>query len=707
MTDNVFLKEAKDYTRDISPIPTYMEQTSFYLSKMSGKDIEVCKKLAMSQLSKDAQTVDPIVTFHRRDEYGDKAMDTSTLSSYIRETIANNELLAPTMTTYINASKRKSFLVDFIDSNVKNRSRAKKEAFKAEAEGKKDLFINKNNEQANLKTYNNSLSGAFATDSSVLFNPSAHSTLTSTIRTVSSLGNSSNEKVVSGNRHYFNPDVTLYNIISLASSTDREAIDYLVNEGQLVYPTVQDTIDCIKYSSDLYWRREQDFSVITAFIEKLDPVERASVVYTGDLYHVRKYNDKFVRDLVTKLGTKVTGQTVEDPITYIRSSDEQIVNFAHLVCMKEVRGKGKDYEKMPIEDVQTLACTIRNISSTLVANRKFIETIFLTNNVPCSTAHIRSMLRRTVVLSDTDSTMFSVDEWVEWYYGELIFTDEAYGISAVIMFLATQAISHLLAIFSTNINVSEDKLTTLAMKPEFAFAVFFQSSVSKHYFTSTDVKEGNVFDVSKIEIKGVHLKNSAAPRTIVKQAHERMQFLIDKIKANEKISLTEELAYVANLEKEITDSLHRGETTYFKLSKVKLPEAYSNEPERSPYVHHMFWLTVLAPKYGHIEEPPYSVIKIPTTLNNKTSLARWVSSIEDKDLASRLQGYLVKLNKTSLPTIYISIEYAQAFGVPEEIKPIIDTKRIILDLSNINRMILESIGYFPKTGWLVSELLQH
>jgi len=55
--------------------------------------------------------------------------------------------------------------------------------------------------------------------------------------------------------------------------------------------------------------------------------------------------------------------------------------------------------------------------------------------------------------------------------------------------------------------------------------------------------------------------------------------------------------------------------------------------------------------------------------------------------------------------MYLHVDYVNAFGIPEEIRSIIDTKKIILDLTNINRMILESIGYFPKTNMTINELL--
>jgi len=633
---SVFLKDLDSYQRHIDPINDYIEQTSFYLSVMSGKDIKECETFVKSKINKENGAKNPQVIFYERGDNLDREEKSCSLSSYIKTVNKEGSILAPTLTVYRQPEEIRSFLSDFILDNVKARSIAKKEAFKAKADGEKELFILKNNEQTNKKLYNNSASGAFATKGCILYNPSAHSTLTSTTRLESSLSNANNERLISGNRHYFNYDVTLYNLITLAKNKDIDKLKVVIDKYNLKYPTTEDTISVIKYSTDNYWRDEYKLNKLKDFIDRLSPLQKASIVYVGDLYHIRKYNESFVRDFITKLSTRVIDKIMDDPINFIHNSDEQMVNLAHIVCIEEVRGKGKDYEKMSEKDINTLAATIENINNIVTSYRDFIEAIFLTDNVPPSTAHIKNMVRKAVVLSDTDSTMFSVDEYIEWYFGDIIFTQESYAVYGAIMYIATQAIAHLMTMFSANINVPRNELRRLDMKPEFTFSVFFQSSVSKHYFTSIDIQEGNVFAKPEIEIKGVHLKNSAAPEKLVKAAHERMEYLINTVKSGNKISLVEELNYVKDIENIISDSLISGEVEYYKRSKIKTPESYSTTVEKSPYLHHILWEDVFSYKYGNIDPAPYSVIKIPTILTNITSVKKWLDTITDEDIKSRL-----------------------------------------------------------------------
>ena len=699
---SVFLKEPSWYKRSLNPIQEYIKQTSFFISKMTGLPINEATDIVTIDAKQNF--IDPKVVYFERDEEGDTNKTECSLTTYISSVKANEELLAPTFTTYLNPKVKPSILVEFIDENKNLRNVAKLQAFEAEAAGKHDLYIIKNNEQTNKKLANNSISGGFATKSCILHNPTAHNTLTSITRTMSSISNASNEKIISGNRHYYNPTVTLNNVISITSNFDRQLLEDVILKYGLVYPTVEDTIKCIKYSSDIYWRGYKDFGPIEDYVNKLDPLERAAFVYIGDLHHLRVLNDGPIKEFLTRLSFKATKTEVEDLVGFIKKADGEIVNFAHQVCVKEMRGKGKNYKELPLEDLQTLVATIENINSTLETYLLFIEAFFLSTHIPASTAFISNMVRRCVVMSDTDSTVFAVDEYVDWYFGYIAFTDEAIALAASIMFIATQCMAHALAMFSANINVPTDKLGTLAMKPEYSFPVFCQTPVAKHYFTCIAVKEGNVHNKLSWEHKGVHLKNSAAPKRIIAAAQSKMNNIVETIMRSEKISINEELKDVADLERSIRTSVLNGETEFYKSAKMKEPESYTLDEDKSPYQHHMLWNEVFAPKYGDIEKPPYATIKVPTIIGNKTAIKDWILSIQDKALAERLSNWLNKQGKTSLPTMYLSTVYVKAYGIPEEIKIILSVRKIQLDLTITNRLILETLGFFPKPDTLIEEL---
>lgn len=703
--DNFFIKPDEYYQREINPLAQYVEQSSVYLSKMSGKSIDVAREWIRNSIKNKRfeNAKDPVVRFFERQDNGDRIVTESRLSKYINQTVAEGDILAPTFTTYLPTSKKQSLLVEFVDTNVARRSASKKEAFKAKALGKMALYVIKNNDQTNMKLFNNAMSGAFASSGTVISNPTAHSTLTTITRTVSSLGNASNEKIIGGNRHYRTSKIALDNLVSVVATMDHAEFQHLMDTYNLNYPSVDDLIDCVKYSSDFYWKDAHQMQKIRDFAEKLEPLERAAFVYGGDFYHLRKHNEEFVRMFITELGAKVTGVKVENPIEVLSKADELLVNFVHQICIEECRGIGKDYTKLSEENQNIVAATSLHVFEVTKKYQDFIAAIFLTRNVPATTAYIPDMVRRSVVLSDTDSTMFSVDEWVMWYFGKLDFSAKGFAVAGTIAYIATQSIAHILALFSANLGVERKKLHKLAMKPEFVFPVFCQSSVAKHYFTCIAMKEGNVYSELEMEIKGVHLKNSANPQELVKDSHKKMREIVETVMAGKKISLLGELHRVSEIEKKIDNSIETGNVIYYKGSKIKEAEGYSKGPDQSPYQHHNFWESVFGTAYNFVDTPPYAVIKVPTTLANKTAVKNWIDSIEDKALADRLLAWMVSHNKTALNTIYLSKTYVSSFGIPKEIVPIINYKKIVLDLTTADRMILETLGFFPKHNMLIEE----
>lgn len=704
--DRLFLQDADYYKRNINPLGHYIEQTALYLSKSTGDSYDVCFDYVSKQVRERnfPGMVDPEVDYFLRVDCADKHVETIPLSKYIYSALAEDLIIAPTFTCYVSPKKKLSKLSGFVKQNTARRSAAKKQAFKYKAEGNTMAFTMKNNEQANMKNYNNSMSGAFGSAGSVLFNPTAHSTLTSTIRSVSSFGNASNERIVMGNRHYYHPDIVLFNMITCCQLTDTGSMQDALDRYSLYIPTVDDVMSCIEWSSRFYGSDPKSTQRLKDFASKMTDIERASFVYSGDLYHIRKHNESFMRSWIDQISAKCS-EPVENAIELAGKIDEQIMNYAHQICFSEVQGHGKDYKKMAdLGVLDTLVSTALNITRVVKEYQPFIRTFFLSKLIPASHAYIREMMRRSVVLSDTDSTCFSVDDWMLWYFGGLHISERTYGVCGAVAFIANQSIAHNLALLSANINVIDGKLHALAMKNEFLWSVHMPTNVAKHYVARTVMQEGNVFPKSEMEIKGVHMKNSAAPPTLIKQAHLHMEDILARVDSNQHIDLAAFVKTVRDVEQNIISSISRGETTYLKSSKIKEAEAYSLPPTESTYQHYTMWKDVFSPKYGSIDPPPYSVVKIPTMLDNKTKLNNWVGSIEDVELRYRMAKWLGDFKKTTLATFYISTTYANSYGIPKEILQALDVRKIVLDLTLVYRIVLESLGYFVKDGWLVSDV---
>ena len=732
---NPFIPAKESYKRDINPIPHYIDQAAHYLSTMKGLPYEVCKAKVIAGLkSGKIKTKIPTIEYLQRMDNGDREPLQASLLEYIKDVAKNEEILAPTMTTYVPATKEVSLLAQFIEKNVKKRSVAKKAMFAAQAEEEKysvmirDWLVSnpdhtdaasaiggfKKNEvaaatkaffeeikQRNFKLSNNACSGAHASPSNILYNQTAHSTLTSNCRLTSGYGNANNEKLLAGNRHYRNVDIVLNNIVSITRHTDYKQLVEVMTKYNLHYPTVEETIDVVRYSLDLYSPNSLTEDKYISLIKRLSKEQRAAFVYTGDIYHVMKFNETFMRGFIDNLSTKILVSNKADyafakpAIDMVHSFPEDVLNHAHLVCAQEMKAKGKDYKAMAgTLELDTLVMTAAQITGTLTAYSDFIKMTMVTDNVPASISYFPDSIRRAALTSDTDSTIFTVQDWVIWNnHGSIAFDSKAVSVASAMIFISSQAIVHVLARMSKNAGVETARLHQIGMKNEFFFPVFVPTSVSKHYSASMSCQEGNVFDKIKYEIKGVHMKSSNIPKPVMAEQTAMIKEVLDIVQAGKKISAIVMLKKVADLERKIIEGLTKGDPTYFKIAEIKTPESYNADSvERTPYLHYLFWTQCMAEKYGEYGAPPYAVIKVSTTLTNPTATALWLNGLEDKTVASKIKEFLLKYSRDKITTLQIPMDAALIHGMPKEFLSIINTRKIVADLCKTSYMVLETLG---------------
>jgi hypothetical protein len=702
---NPFVLPVDEYKRDVDPIGQYKAQAAKYLSISKGISIEKAVAVVATMFEKKMfpRMRNPEVTYLNRKPNGDREKVTATLSSYIYTALNNRRLIAPTMTTYDHPEDNPSFLVEYVDTNVAGRNVAKKAMFAAKAV--KDYYTAdyKNKEQKYKKTKNNSLSGAQVSGGTPLNNKTAHSTLTSNCRTTAGYGSANNEKFLSGNRHYFHYNVVMNNITSICTITDLEAINAVIVANDLYVPTVKDVMECIRYSTDLYWCDSRAIAYIEAYVMKLTPMQRAAFLYVGDFYHFAKHNKEFAKELITKLSTKITDY-VDSPLSLIKSLDEEHVNHARAVCKQEANEMTKiykDYEGDPRLGV--IAATAKNITDTITSYSEFIRAFWTTPNVPAEVAFFPESMRRSALTGDTDSTIFTVQEWVWWYFDSV---EVAAGstVSDTMIFLAAQTITHVLARMSANFGIVKERLFQIAMKNEYKFDAYVPTNVAKHYFATKNIQEGIILFPEDYEIKGVHLKNSNSPKQINQTALDMMKSILAVAKSAKKLRITDYLTQIANIERDIQAKIAMGDTTYLRLAEIKNPQAYSKTPMQSPYMHHVFWNTVFGPKYGTTPEPPYATVRLSSVLDNPRRTAEYLDGIEDKDLADRFRAFLTENNKLYIPSLMIPVSILSVSGMPKELLQIVDIRHIVGDITKVFYLIMETLGFYLSGDTLISDL---
>jgi len=700
--ENVFKKDLSEYTRLNDPVQVYIEQAATALSKKNGYSVEENKKLVKHKLSK-SNIKNPEVTFLETDENGDKHVIKDSLRDYINHIRKDEIVVVPSLTTYVHPSIKKSIHANFLDTNIALRKSDKKNAFKFKQLGDNDKFIYFNTLQKTRKIFNNSLSGAYASKSTILYSASAHYSLTSTTRVVASIGNAITESIVAGNKQYKDPDVTYNFLLTIISNTDDSVIK-TIDKYSLYKPTPEEVLTVIKRSSDHYWLDEVKESKILELLKACTHYELANILYNNDLWDMMLFNDSLVKDLIDGMADS-TILNIDNPKEILDKADPGILNLAYHTLSYKLAGVEINFNKLDNETLVAIASCVINTNNTLKKYNDLIRTFFMTNILPPTVGYIKDMLRDCIVLSDTDSTCGSYDQWIKWRFGDIVFNEKAVAFSAAVMTINTQVMDHYIKTFAGRMNVDKGSMDVLAMKNEYFWDVFVCTNVSKHYFANVKIQEGNVFAKSDLELKGVHLIASKASKKVRDIGVDMMLEILRTVGENKKIKLHDLATRIADLEREIIKDIENGNIDIYDLEKIKEENAYKLEAAKSPYLHHMLWEEVFSAKYGVSNQPQYMVLKIPTILDRRSRVEKFISEIEDIEIKTKLDTFLKKFKKDSLGTFRVPLTVAAGDGgIPTEILQVVDKKRVILTSLNMLYIIITSIGLYRKDNLLLSEM---
>ena len=707
----VFKHPTPDYLVRLDPKKEYIKQATYFISKMKDLPLKEAFFKVKEFVSKDNHcSGNPIIRFNNRDENGDSFIDSEPILDYIQSVQNERQVLAPSFTTYLHPSVRKSLHSEFISTNINARKQDKKQMFYYTQIGDKEKADYYDNMQATRKIFNNSLSGAYASKSTILYNPSAHYTLTSITRCLASIGNAVTESIVSGNKIFIDPDSVINYLTCILANTDFKAFQAVMTKYEIYYPNVDDVMSMIVRSTEWFWNIPSKLEYIRSYVSKFTPLELAAVLYTNDLYHFRKHNPVMTQRFLEALSCIKTGySTPETQLNDIYNTQEGVISHVHNICADIIRGKAIEYEKMVgTEDMDMLSSTAKYIAETLTEYKDFISALMVTNTPPVNIAYIKELMRRCIVLSDTDSTCATYDEWVEWYYARQDTTiGNPIAIASSVMTIATQILDHYIKMLAGNMNIDIGRVESLKMKNEFFWNNFVTMNASKHYFADVAIKEGNVYKDPKLELKGVHLIASNVSPRYRDIGHGIINDIRKTLREGKLLDLHGYITQVANVERDIIQRIKNADTSVLSIDKIKDLKAYKDgveHPELTPYVHHMLWRDVFQSKYGDPGEPTYMIVKVPSTLDSPSKMQAYLDGLEDRELAERFSKFLVRHKKKNFGTFRVPLSLLGVNGLPDEINRCVDYKRIVKDNCNMMYTVLEAIGFYKTSDMLISEL---
>lgn len=697
MTSNVFVNPVDEYTRDIDLLTAWYHDMATGVALVKKVTYEVAMEYVKNVTSPGAryEIRDPRMKYVGRNEHGDRELKMTTFFQYLKNINDNKLIVSPSLAVYKNKEQEESITAIYISKNVKKRSVSKKEMFKAKEDGNKELAEFKNLEQNNAKIKNNALSGAHCSKSTILFIDTIHSSLTSLCRSASGYGNSNNEKITCGNRHYWSPEVVTSNILNIINTADMDLFQQAVVKYKLHIPTVDEVLSVIEYSTKNYWR-DHRWSSITSLVESLSDLQRVAFTYTSDLYHIKLFNDDLMRKWLGNLAKRVT-TPVENPKQYLEGMTDETEALVSMICGSFMNGDGLGKFDDFTEDLQQmLGATAKNVRDTMEEFELLTRCVLVSDCMPPTLANLPNILRRGAIASDTDSTIFTVQDWLKWYSGSVVGdTEETVAVGHSIAFLASSTITHVLAKMSANMGVAKNQLHQYAMKSEYWFPVFALTTRAKTYFALRAAQEGLVFKEEDIEleIKGAVLKGSNSPKAIIDDSRALILECLQKVRKGEQIEIAPILKRVGDIERNLFEEIKSGSPDFFKKLEIKDKESYKKGEWQSNYFHYLLWTKVFQDKYGECPEPPYAAIRIKLDTSTKTKFTEFLANIDDEDLKTRLLNTLVEGKKNMLTSIAIPKSYADSHGIPPEVIGGINIRHMVSNIMESHYVVLESLGF--------------
>lgn len=663
-----------EYKVDRNILKLALQQHSFYLSKISGLDekdiysnlVKYIKKHPDKFTSRKARVI-------IKDKNEDRQVKIVPINQLLRYVEKKNYHFSPSMVGYVNADEEESINSIGTRSFIANRKYYKDLRQVAKANNDKELYGKYDKLQNAFKTFNNAQSGAMSSEGTPINNVSGHTTLTSTTRCVTSTANLVNEQFIAGNRFYNTPVNTLQSITARIRTTDYKKLKEVMDKYKLYYPNSNDVLEVVKNCSRRYWNSEKYLNIIKEYLDNLSSLELASVLYTLDIPSLFKYNkemmSKFFDDWVA-VPKNIKEQLKPD------NGDKYVLAVSKLPI------------NSPKEDIERL-----NYYHDQVENNyyDFINVFFKSLVPPTGLYDVVSSVRDCVLTSDTDSSIYTVDNVVNDYTDNRI---KKINLSAVLTYFIRMISIDQLRQLSMNMNVAEKNLDVLYMKNEFFFGGYVTTQMSKHYYALQRMVEGVMNVEPEMEIKGVHLKGAKIPKSIRDKAQALMGKIINAIENGIKLDPAEELHEVAELERRVCKEIGEGNHTWLGKTSIKGYNSYA-KPFSSVYLYHEMWENIFSSKYGKAPDLPYVGVKLNVGLSTKARTQAFIDKIEDINIKNKFKDFCEKYNRYEYDTIVLPVESLQSIkDFPTELKSVINYREIIKQNFKCIYTVLESAGLY-------------
>ena len=639
-----------------------------------------------------------------------------------------DNIITPSGSVYMQHTKKTGTIIAMVQKFLGNRKKEKKLMLKAKAAGDKTAYLIHYYAQTLIKIFVNALPGNFGSKYSIFYDKGNYNAITSCGRALIAYAYSEIEAVLGGNFMWLTLDDLRVHIISqLHAGIDEGKVEHVMFKYHLARKTKDDLYNFYKKELMIYNRytdymhkndspvnhafcrdnklynfldktkksndtveyarynghKESDLSKIAELVWKLNDTQVQYFYYFENLRHIIMENDEFFRKYLNDMFNYdlIPIDNTVDP-NNLFNVDGALVIMVNVAFHKYVDpGDSEiqvyDLPKARPELARRFVCIAKYVEEKLKDMDELFETFIYTPICRPNDENQFLLYRNSAVVSDTDSVIFTVKDWVEWYTGSVYsIDDQAYHIAMVMIYWITKAVSHALYLYSEAQGANGEYLKTSAMKNEFLYPVMIQADVKKHYAGVITVQEGVILPKPDIDIKGGQLRGSKVPKVALKFTEDlTSDDILMNIYKHGRVNAHALVEKIREFEMRIYNDVQNGSTEWYPSLSIKTEDKYA-DPMSSVWYYYLVWEEVFAPKYGSIILPT----KTPAVPVNRPTELYWENlAKQDYALFKRWTDFLNKKTKDGKQYKWPSSIAVMTIGgkVPPELIPLVKVKDII------------------------------
>lgn len=668
-------------------LKTYRQQICKFLERTYDVTPEKANEISMEICSKFYKPLTAIVEETKVDGKPEiKAVD---LATYFEA--HQNDLMSDSGSIYTQPSKQLSKTIEMTLDLKADRKREKKEQFKAKAAGNESESLEHYYRQTSIKITMNSLPGNYGSPFSVFYSKANYNAITSCGRALIGFAYSEIEAVLGGNFAWFSKgELTQHIIAHLTKGLDTAKIRATMDRHKLRWVDRQELFEFYKTELEKY-RKYDDFFDIAKLISRLTDEEVQFFFYFQNLRHIIMKNDNVFRPWIKDLFDINKVKMFECSPDDLNKLDGDLVTLCNVTYHKYVDpGDSKiqvyDLPKERPDLAKKFVCIAEYVENKLADVKDIFDTFVYTPINRAAVQTRKMMFRNSAVISDTDSVIFTVKDWVDWYTGSVYdYSDMAYHITFLMIYWIQKAVAQCLHIYSLAHGTQGEFTSVMAMKNEFFYPVIVLTDIKKHYAGIVTVQEGVILPTPDIDIKGVQFKGS----DICKQATEFAKDFIgtdclDNMYKSGRISGHDLINKVRQFEQRIRNDIEAGKADWLEALALRPKNDYAN-PMSSNWYYYYAWQCIFADKYGDISVPT----KAPAVQINKpdANYFEWLAKI-NKPIYQKFRKFLED-NKRMPPIIVIN---PVSGVIPRELIPLVKITDIVYHNVKPIHLFLRQIG---------------